>query len=728
MKQVLIKKGKAIVEEVPAPAVERGTVLVETAYSCISIGTEMSGIKEGSKPLIQRAIENPEQVVRAAKMAFEQGIGRTLSVVRGMLESGNPTGYSAAGTVIQVGEEITDIQIGDRVACAGAGIANHAEIINVPRNLIVKIPENLDFKEASTVTLGAIALQGIRRANPTLGETFLVLGLGILGQLTAQMLKGNGCRVIGFDPDKTRVDIAKSLGMEFGLCMEEDLIQKVFQLTNGYGADGVIIAASTASDEVISQAFQSCRKKGRVVLIGDVGLHLKRSDFYVKELDFLISTSYGPGRYETNYEKKGLDYPIGYVRWTENRNMQEYIRLLSEGIINIRPLIQKEYKIDDAPLAYSELRDGKGRPLMVLLKYEKKSLLTKLNSKVDVTSKWTTKEGKLNVAIIGGGDFAKGMHLPNLSKFKEEYKIYAVMSRTGTNAKAIAKQFEAKYATTNYNDILKDTEVDAVLISTRHNLHAEMVIQAINAEKHVFVEKPMALDRGQLIALSSSLIGKEIPEDVKSISSFLRTTSYELRSNFMVGFNRRFSPFMQRAKELTLSRINPMIINYRMNAGYIPLTNWVHGEEGGGRNIGEACHIYDLFNFFTDAEVESINASAISPSTEQYAKNDNFIATVKYKDGSICNLIYTALGSKDYLKEEMEIYFDGKIIKMNDYKNLVIYGLKKKGLETKTIEKGHLQELETFYKAIKEGNEAIPLWQQVQATEISFEVEKQISS
>jgi len=724
MKQVLIKKGKAIVEEVPAPSVERGTVLVETAYSCISIGTEMAGVKEGSKSLIQRAIENPEYVTTAARMAFEQGIRRTISIVRGVLESGNPTGYSASGTVIRIGEGITDIHIGDRVACAGSSIANHAEIINVPQNLLVKIPESLDFSEASTVTLGAIALQGIRRANPTLGETFLVLGLGILGQLTVQLLKANGCRVIGFDPDKTRVDLAKSLGMEFGLCKEEDLIQKVFHLTNGHGADGVVITAATESDEPVSQAFRSCRKKGRVILVGDVGLNLKRSDFYVKELDFLISTSYGPGRYEANYEKKGLDYPIGYVRWTENRNMQEYLRLLSDGIINIKPLIQREFGIDDAPSAYDEIRDRKDKPLMVLLKYEKRGLPTKLDSKVDVTQKWTAKDGKLNAAIVGGSGFAKGVHLPNLRKLDEHYKIYAVMSRTGTNAKAIAKQFEARYATTDYRDILKDSEVDVTFIFTRHNLHAELALEAINSGKHVFVEKPMAVNRGQLTALSSALIGKEIPEDVGTIASFLRTTGYELKTNFMVGFNRRFSPCIQRAKELTLSRINPLIINYRMNVGYIPLSHWVHGEEGGGRNIGEACHIYDLFNFFAESEVESIAGKSITPHSEQYARNDNFTATIKYRDGSVCNLIYTALGAKEYPKEEMEIYFDGKIIRMSDYKKLDIFGARYKGLDSKMAAKGHMEELKAFAEAIKDKSEAIPLWQQVQATEISFEVEK----
>lgn len=727
MKQVLIKKGQIIVEDVPSPKVDKGTVLVETVYSCISIGTEMMGVKEGSKPIVRRAIENPEYVAMAVKMALQQGIGRTLSVVKGVLESGNPTGYSAAGIVREVGEGVDDITVGDSVACAGAGIANHAEIINVPKNLLVKVPESLGLREASTITLGAIALQGIRRANPTLGETFLILGLGILGQLTSQMLMSNGCRVIGFDPDSSRVDSAMGSGMDFGVYTEDNIIQRVFLVTNGYGADGVIITAATPSDEVISQAFQSCRKKGRVVLVGDVGLNLKRGDFYAKEIDFLISTSYGPGRYEQNYERKGLDYPIGYVRWTENRNMQEYLRLLSEGKVDISRLIQKEFKIDDASSAYSELKGGKDKPLMVFLKYDSEGLFSKMTSKVLVAPRWSSVKGRLNVAVIGGSDFAKAMHLPNIKKLDSLFKVCAVMSRTGTNAKAVARQFEAKYATTDYKNILKDPEVDAVLISTRHNLHVPMAVEAVKAVKHVFVEKPMALNKKELLSLSSLLICREIPEDVESIASYIRTISYEPSVNFMVGFNRRFSPCLQKAKEIVSGRTNPMIIQYRMNAGYIPLSHWVHTEEGGGRNIGEACHIYDIFNFLVDKEVVSIDVKSISPKTEHYARNDNFIATVKFREGSLCSLIYTSLGSKDYPKEEMEIYLDGKIIRMCDYKKLDIFGARYKGLETKTVEKGHIEEMKAFAEAIKNKKEAIPLWQLVQATEISFEVERQLN-
>jgi threonine dehydrogenase-like Zn-dependent dehydrogenase len=340
VKQVLIRQGQAVIEEVPAPQVERGTVLVQVSHSCVSIGTEMSAIKTSNLPLWKRALKQPENVKKVVDLALSQGISRTANLVQGKLSNAQPTGYSAAGTVLQVGTGIEDIQVGDRVACAGAQCAHHAEIIRVPRNLTVPIPDNLDFDLASTVTLGAIALQGIRRAQPTLGEVFVVLGLGILGQITAQMLKVNGCKVIGTDLDRQRINIAKQLGMDIGIYPEDgDNIEQVARLTDGIGADGVIITAATPSDEIVSTAFKMCRKKGRVVLVGDVGLNLNRADFYQKELDLFISTSYGPGRYDNNYEEKGLDYPVGYIRWTENRNMAEYLRLVANGQVAVKPLM-----------------------------------------------------------------------------------------------------------------------------------------------------------------------------------------------------------------------------------------------------------------------------------------------------------------------------------------------------------------------------------------------------
>jgi predicted dehydrogenase/threonine dehydrogenase-like Zn-dependent dehydrogenase len=708
MKQVIIKQGKATIEEVPVPKVESGTVLVQVNHSCISIGTEMSGVKVSGTPLWKRALKQPENVKKVVQMAATQGLSKTRSVISGKLEAGNPTGYSATGVVLEVGADIDDLQAGDRVACAGAQCAHHAQIIRVPRNLTVPVPDNLGFPEASTVTLGAIALQGVRRATPTLGESFVVIGLGILGQFTVQMLKANGCRVIGTDLDKERIQLALNLGMDGGIHPTEDNeIEQVVRLTDGIGADGVIITAATNSDEVVSTAFNMCRKKGRVVLVGDVGLNLNRADFYQKELDFFISTSYGPGRYDQIYEEQGLDYPVAYVRWTENRNMAEYLRLIAETKLNVKSLIAKTYPLEQAPQAYEALKDSSAKPLMVLLSYPQD---TEIKRTIPNPQAAAAGKDKIRMAIIGAGGFAKGMHLPNLQALSEDYHIQAIVSRTGHNAKAVAKQFQANYASTDYEQVLNDKEVDAVLIATRHNLHADMTLRALKAGKHVLVEKPLAINQDELQKIVAFYENSDATAPI-----------------LLTGFNRRFSPYARRIQEITKNRSNPMILNYRMNAGYIPLDHWVHTKEGSGRNIGEACHIYDLFTYFTNSKVIEVTAHAIIPKTNHYSRHDNFVATMHFEDGSVATLTYTALGTNKYPKEQMEVYVDGKVLVMNDYKSLNIVGAATKGIQSKTMDKGQKQELEMFAKAIKQGGEwAIPLWQQVRAMEIAFDVQNLI--
>lgn len=704
MKQVLIKRGQAVVEEVPAPIVGENEVLVQVHYSCISAGTELLGVKGSGIPLYKRALEEPQNVKKVLEMIRNQGLAKTVAVLKTKLESGSPTGYSASGIVLDVGEDIKDIRRGDKAACAGAGIANHAEFIAVPRNLLVKVPEGLSLDIASTVTMGSIAMQGVRRTDPKLAEFIAIIGLGILGQLTVQILKVMGCRVIGIDLDQTRINIALSLGMNRGLNSSKDrIVDEVLRFSHGYGVDSIIITAATESSDPINQAMEMCRKKGKVIIVGDVGLVLKREEFYKKELDVLISTSYGPGRYDERYEHKGYDYPYAYVRWTENRNMQEYLRLLAEKKINIKPLIERIYPIDEATKAYEELKTGDSKPLMVLLEYNRESI----PKRKIVISKSEVPKDKLNIALVGAGSFAKEIHLPNLHRSSNIYSIYAIVSKTGSNAKATSQQYNASYATTDFKEILLDKNVDIVIITTRHNLHAQMAIEAVKSGKAVFLEKPMALNRKELRKLVQVLEETKVP--------------------FMVGFNRRFSPYAQRIKELIKNRLNPMIINYRMNAGFIPKAHWVHGEEGGGRNIGEACHIYDLFNFFTESEVDSISAFSIDPKTEEYAKNDNFVATIKYKDGSVCALIYTALRIAEVSKEQMDIYVDGKIIRLDNYSKLEVFGAKIKRMETKVQEKGQYEELIEFARSIREGNGyPIALWQLIQATEISFEVEELI--
>jgi predicted dehydrogenase/threonine dehydrogenase-like Zn-dependent dehydrogenase len=709
MKQVLIKAGNAFVDDVPAPTAGSKNILVRVAFSCISVGTEMAGVRLSGMPLYQRALKQPENVKRVVDMARAEGLRRTFDRVTGKLAAGSATGYSASGFVVSVGREVTGFAVGDRVACAGAGIANHAELIDVPENLAVKLPDAVTLEDAATVTLGAIALQGVRRAQPTLGETFVVIGLGILGQLTCQFLQANGCRVIGVDIDARRIALAVENGMHVGLDPSaDDYVERVINLTGGIGADAAIITAASESDQIISDAMRSCRKKGRVVLVGDVGLHLNRADFYKKELDFLISSSYGPGRYDPAYEEGGQDYPIGYVRWTENRNMHAYLQLLGERRVSLTNMSSAPYAISEAANAYEALKGEGARPLLVLLHYPESN--TAMVRRVAVSQRRAS-TGAIRVALAGAGGFAQGMHLPNMLKLRDRYQLRAVMSRTGANAKAVATQYEAAYATTDYAEVLADPEIDLVIIATRHNLHGSMVLDALRSGKHVFVEKPLAVTAAELDAVEQFY---EQSPDVPIL---------------MTGFNRRFSPGVCEARKILKARTTPVIINYRMNAGYIPLDHWVHGPEGGGRNIGEACHIYDVFQAFTGSRVRAVHAAALNPSSPQWARNDNFVATISYSDGSVCTLTYTALGDKNYPKERMEIFADGKVIALDDYKALHVHGGKHKGWSSQAPQKGQFQELEALAGAISGGDPwPISLEEQLQTSRLSLEIERQIFS
>jgi predicted dehydrogenase/threonine dehydrogenase-like Zn-dependent dehydrogenase len=707
MKQVLIKSGLAVVSEVPAPKIDAGEVLVQVYTSCLSVGTEMSGVRSSATPIWKKALQQPEKIVTTLKTLKAQGLKRTWSLIEEKRDAAHPTGYSAAGVVVAVGDSITDLVPGDRVACAGAQCAYHAEFIKVPRNLCVPIPDELGWEEASTVTLGAIALQGVRRANPTLGETFVVIGLGILGQLSVQLLKANGCKVIGLDIDKDRIGMAEKMGMDFGMVPgTEGDAEKVARLTNGFGADGIIITAATSSDAVVSSAFKMCRKKGRVVLVGDVGLHLNRSDFYVKEIDFFISSSYGPGRYDHKYEEQGLDYPLPFVRWTENRNMQEYLFQLSSKKVQIDSLISARYPVTDAENAYLSLNAGGKKQMMVLLTYPDTDIQP--SYKIDLKSAARVATGKIRIAVLGAGGFARSAHLPNLQSLSDQYQIEAVVTRSGHSAMAIAKQFGASYASTDYDAVLADPNIDAVIIATRHDLHAKMTLAALKAGKHVLVEKPLALST----------------DEVNELDAFISGSKDQDLPVLLTGYNRRFSPYAKRMAEMLNNRVGPFIINYRMNAGYITPDHWVHGKEGGGRNLGEACHIYDLFTYLANSEVTKVSAHAIAPQTNYYGRNDNFVATISFSNGSIATLTYTAAGSKNYPKEVSDVYVDGKMILLEDYKKMDIMGGGGRSLKTPVQEKGLKEELIAFANAINSGEWPIPWWQQLQTARIGLEVEQ----
>ncbi|MDP3812623.1 MAG: bi-domain-containing oxidoreductase [Hydrogenophaga sp.] len=709
MRQVLVSGGKVHLEDVPAPLVEAGTVLIRMDHSCISIGTEMSGVKSSGVPLWKRAMRQPQHVKKVVDMLMTDGLAQTRKLVQERLAVELPTGYSGAGVVLEVGEGVDEFAPGDRVACAGAQCAFHAEVVRVPKNLVVAVPDAVGLDVASSVALGAIAMQGVRRASPTLGETFVVIGLGILGQLTVQMLKANGCRVIGVDLDRSRIALAESHGMSWGVHPDDaDDVAQVARITGGTGADGVIITAASPSDAIVSASFRMCRKKARVVLVGDVGLDLQRADFYAKELDFLISSSYGPGRYDARYEEGGLDYPLAYVRWTEGRNMAEYLRLIADGILDVKPMVAAVHPIDNVDEAYRSLQSGTEKPLMVLLSYprrdeamQRRTLLAPQRTSAAIT-------GAIRVAVIGAGGFAKGMHLPNLQELKDDFILRAVVSRTGHNAATTGKRFSAEYCTTDHQEVLKDPDIDAVIIATRHDTHAALALDALRAGKHVLLEKPMALDETELKAIEAFYQEDSGPKPV-----------------LLTGFNRRFSPYAQRIASLVQKRSNPMLINYRMNAGYIPLDHWVHGPEGGGRNRGEACHIYDLFTFLTGSQVKSVQAMALAPTTDYYSSTDNFVATMGFEDGSVASLTYTALGNVEFPKETMEVFVDGMVISLDDYRTLTVTGGRAKPLETRTSNKGQKEELQAFAAAIRGQAEwPIPLWQQLQATRIAVDVER----
>lgn len=716
MKQVFIKNGAAVVEDVPAPSAEAGEVLVRVASSCISVGTEMSGVQAASQPIWKRAARRPDKVLKAIHMMFTRGVDETVNIVRGQISAGSIVGYSAAGTVVGVGAGVEDIDIGERVACAGAQSAHHAEVIRVPRNLVASVPDAVSIEDAATMTLGAIALQGVRRAEPTLGETFAVVGLGLLGQLTSQMLKANGCRVIGIDLDSRRVALAKSVGVDIGLSpVDEPPVVQIAKLTDGVGVDGVIVTAASKSAEALALACKLCRRKGRVVLVGDVPIQIDRADIYRNEIDFRISTSYGPGRYDRRYEEEGLEYPIGYVRWTENRNMKAYLSLIETKQVTPSKFVDATYPIDDAPKAYESLRPdpaGGARPLAVLLSYppraDEAAVLSQRALSMHATA---VKAGAIRVGIAGAGAFVRSVHLPNMAAAPGRFHVRAVMSRTAHNAHNVGNNQQADYSTTDYDELLRDKDIDLILIASRHDSHGEYVVKALAAGKHVFVEKPLTLD----------------PADLDRIKGFYGDDPSG-KPLLLTGFNRRFSPAATATIAALRDRKGPMIVNYRMNAGYIPLDHWVHGKEGGGRNLGEACHIYDMFNALTGARAIETSAVSIAPVEGRYGRNDNFVATIRYDDGSVCTLTYTALGDTGWPKEQMEVFCDRAVFAMDDYKSLTVKG--RTGLDwSGSQDKGHAQELAALGEALTKGGLwPIPLWQQIQATDIAFAVERAVSA
>ena len=700
MIQAIIRKGQVFSELIPAPAVSDGSLLIKVLNSCISVGTEGYMLRSSSKSTIRKSLENPEKVKKFFMKLKQNGFAAVYGKVVQMKkkdetssEMGMLVGYSISGIVVAVGKGVEGFKPGDEVAAAGAGNANHAEFVDVPVNLVLKKPEGASFPEASTVAIGSIALQGIRRATPQAGEFCVVYGFGIIGLITLQILKSTGMRPIVVDIDPNRLEVAKKLGAEMVLDGRDDEIEeKVIAYTGGKGADAVLFCAATQSSEPLSVALKMLRRKGRFVLVGMSGNKIKREDLYYNEIDFLISTSYGPGRYDDTYEEKGIDYPYSYVRWTENRNMQEYLRMIANGSVSFDAIESVSFPIEKAKEAFKTIQEQDMGLKLVYFNYKDQEEVSGPTEKQIVIHNphvAPVQSRSIRVAMVGTGGFAMAVHLPNLMHLKELYSLSAVMNNTGPSAKVAMEKYGARYATTEYSRILEDDEVDLVMICTPHATHAPMALEALRKGKHVFVEKPMAIQMEEL----------ELYQDF-----YMEKGEKPL---FMVGFNRRFSPYLKEIHKHTSKRINPMMIHYRMNAGRPPDSHWLYTE--GGRIIGEGCHIIDLFSYLTGAKIKSIYSESMVPGTEQYHMDDNRVISLTYEDGSVAVLSYFATGNKDLSKEYLEIHFDGCSIIMDDYRYMKGYGIDMKEMKTQESEKGHKEELEELHFVLQGDKQSWPI-------------------
>ncbi|MDT5062184.1 MAG: polar amino acid transport system substrate-binding protein [Acidobacteriota bacterium] len=654
MKQVLQnnKTGQMSVIDVPTPIAQRGRVLVRAAASLISAGTERMAVDEGKKSLIEKARERPELVKQVIEKARSEGLVKTFNAVRSKLGSSNALGYSAAGIVIGVGEDVTEFRAGDRVACAGAGYASHAEVLSVPKNLCVRLPDDVSFDAGAFGTLGAIALQGVRLAEPTLGESVVVIGLGLLGQITVQLLRANGCRVFGIDLDPSKIELALELGADGAAVSDENVKRVVLDWSRGRGADAVLITAATPSNQPIELAGEISRLKGRVVAVGLVGLDIPRNLYFKRELSLMVSMSYGPGRYDPEYEERGHDYPLAYVRWTENRNIEAFLDLVSEGRMNVERLITHRFSIEEGERAYQLISGETKEPYLgIILRYDTER---ELERRIEVGSAKASK-GKtsaVRVGMIGAGVYAQAMILPFYKAEGVDFR--AITTASGVTARDIALKYGFGYCAGSADEVLDDTEVNLVIVATRHDLHAELARRALLNGKSVFVEKPLALGEEELESVLDAAANSD--------------------GRLMVGFNRRFSPLARTAKEFFAGRQAPLSINYRINAGRIPKSHWLQDpREGGGRIIGEVCHFIDLMHFLTGALTTRVYAESITSRNQEMVDEDNVFITLRFADGSNGSIAYLAEGDKALPKERVEIFCEGKSFVLDDFRSATGY-------------------------------------------------------
>jgi polar amino acid transport system substrate-binding protein len=674
------KTGKLHVKELPAPELKPKMIIVRTVASLISAGTERTSVATAQASTLEKIRTRPDLVKQVLDMAKREGWMSTIEKVRTKLDSYKALGYAASGEVIA--SLCDEFSPGDRVACAGGGYASHAEILAVPRNLAVKIPEGVSYDEAAFTTLGAIAMQGVRQAKVSLGESVAVIGLGLLGQITLQLLKAAGCRVIGLDINERQFALAREFGADALLTSNSGSLPEIENFTRGIGCDAVIITAGTNSNEPVELAIKAARKRGRLVVVGAVGMNLPRAGFYEKELEVTIACSYGPGRYDPSYEEEGNDYPVGYVRWTERRNMESVLDLMAAGRLNVERIITHRIPILEAQRAYDIITGKIVEPYMgILLKYPDRGDQALLRTvQVDPTASPRKKGGDLGVGFIGAGSFAQSYLIPPAKR--EKARLVSVMTSTSVNARSVAEKFGFSEATTDADTLLANPAIDALFIATRHDTHGDYVARALEAGKQVFVEKPLAINRAEL-------------ERIRGIA----TTNDRL----MVGFNRRFSDPLLAMEKFFAQTNEPKTMLYRVNAGFIPPDNWIQAEAQGGRIIGEGCHFIDAMSFISGGHPTSVHATAIGSTNMQVRNADSVSITIRFSDGSVGTLHYLANGDPSIPKEYFEVFAGGSTAIMNNFKTLTLARGRKSKTENFSGDKGHSEEVRRTLRAMSDG-------------------------
>jgi predicted dehydrogenase/threonine dehydrogenase-like Zn-dependent dehydrogenase len=698
MKQIIqsFKTGDLWLADVPIPACKSGGVLVQTRNSFVSAGTERMLVDFAKKNLAGKALAMPDQVKKVLRKMQTEGIFSTLEKVQAKLDQPIPLGYSCAGVVAEAGAGVTGLCAGDRVACGGAGYANHAQYNYVPKNLVVRIPDTVSMEDASCATVGSIALQGVRQCDLGLGENVCIMGLGLLGLLAVQMMKAAGVRVMGFDPDTSRCRLALDLGAD--RAVSSDLVAACNEFSRGYGVDAVLITAAAKSNEPVTLAGEISRMKGRVVVTGLVGMDLPRDMYYKKELDFKLSLSYGPGRYDPAYEEGGQDYPYGYVRWTEQRNIQAFLDLVASGAVTPSKLVTHRFDIDDALNAYELILGKTAEPYLgIVLTYGEQPVEIKAGARqIRVKDAAASGTARIEAGFIGAGNFTKAVLLPALKK-QPDVHLNTLCTATGMNAGQTAEKEGFACATTDFQVVLDNEQINTVFVTTRHNSHARFVTAALAAGKHVFVEKPLCLTPEDLQTIHQTFHKSPPTPD----SSTLTPHSPPI---LMVGFNRRFSPHAAFIRDYFQGRQTPMMVNYRINAGIIPPDVWVQDPEvGGGRIVGEVCHFIDFASFVIGTDPVEVQAMCVDSTNAALKAEDNVTIAVKYGDGSVAQICYVAVGPSDLAKEYCEVFADESAAVMDNFCTTRCMGRRGKKRLKGSQKKGFSEEIAAFLEAVQTG-------------------------